>query len=159
APISVSFSEPVDPATILFAVADSSGRSTSGVVTYNPSTNSATFTPTTSYATSTLYTVTISGAMDAFGNILAPVTWTFTTTPFTTIWSTMVPAIPAVNDPSPIEVGVKFDTDVTGQITGVRFYKGTGNTGTHVGHLWTGTGTLLATVTFTNETASGWQQA
>ena len=43
-------------------------------------------------------------------------------------------------------------------ITGIRFYKGAGNTGTHVGHLWTSTGTLLARATFTNETASGWQQ-
>ncbi|HEX4727163.1 MAG TPA: DUF4082 domain-containing protein, partial [Jatrophihabitans sp.] len=30
---------------------------------------------------------------------------------------------------------------------------------THVGHVWTSTGTLLGTVTFTGETASGWQQA
>ena len=29
---------------------------------------------------------------------------------------------------------------------------------THVGHLWSSTGTLLATATFTGETASGWQQ-
>ena len=28
--------------------------------------------------------------------------------------------------------------DVAGSITGVRFYKGAGNTGTHVGNLWTG---------------------
>ena len=33
------------------------------------------------------------------------------------------------------------------------------NTGTHVGHLWSGSGVLLAAVTFTNETAVGWQQA
>ena len=46
----------------------------------------------------------------------------------------------------------------TGSITGVRFYKGATNTGTHVGHLWSATGTLLATATFTGETASGWQQ-
>jgi hypothetical protein len=44
-------------------------------------------------------------------------------------------------------------------VTGVRFYKQTGNTGTHVGRLWTATGTLLGTVTFSSETASGWQQA
>jgi Domain of unknown function (DUF4082) len=47
---------------------------------------------------------------------------------------------------------------VAGYITGIRFYKGSTNTGTHVGHLWTTTGTLLATATFTNESASGWQQ-
>ena len=32
------------------------------------------------------------------------------------------------------------------------------NTGTHVGNLWTTSGTLLATGTFSGETASGWQQ-
>src|SRR5262249_48325552 len=48
---------------------------------------------------------------------------------------------------------------VNGYITGIRFYKGTGNTGTHVGHLWTSSGTLLGSVSFTNETTTGWQQA
>jgi hypothetical protein len=33
------------------------------------------------------------------------------------------------------------------------------NTGTHIGHLWSSTGTLLGTATFTGETATGWQQA
>jgi hypothetical protein len=47
---------------------------------------------------------------------------------------------------------------VAGFITGVRYYKGPGNTGTHVGHLWSSSGQLLATATFTGETASGWQQ-
>ena len=60
--------------------------------------------------------------------------------------------------PGPIEVGVKFRADVDGFLTGVRFYKATTNTGTHVGNLWTSTGTKLATATFTGETASGWQQ-
>ena len=45
-----------------------------------------------------------------------------------------------------------------GVISGVRFYKGATNTGTPVGHLWSSTGTLLASATFTNETASGRQQ-
>src|SRR5262249_32650728 len=37
--------------------------------------------------------------------------------------------------------------------------KGTTNTGTHVGHLWTSGGILLGTATFSGESASGWQQA
>ena len=53
---------------------------------------------------------------------------------------------------------MKFRSDVAGVVTGVRFYKGDGNTGTHTGNLWTADGTLLATATFTNETATGWQQ-
>ena len=43
-------------------------------------------------------------------------------------------------------------------ISGIRFYKGSANTGTHIGNLWSSSGTLLATATFNNETASGWQQ-
>jgi hypothetical protein len=61
-------------------------------------------------------------------------------------------------DTSPVEVGVKFRAQVDGQITGLRFYKGTTNTGTHVGHLWSRSGTLLAEATFTGETARGWQE-
>jgi hypothetical protein len=62
------------------------------------------------------------------------------------------------NDGQPIEVGVKFRVTQAGYITGLRFYKAAGNTGTHIGHLWSNTGTKLAEATFTGETASGWQQ-
>jgi PKD repeat protein len=58
----------------------------------------------------------------------------------------------------PLEVGVRFRPAADGFITGLRFYKAAGSTGsTHTGSLWTGTGTRLATATFTGETASGWQ--
>jgi len=75
-----------------------------------------------------------------------------------TIFGNTTPANPAQNDAHAVELGVKFESSVAGDITGIRFYKGTGNTGTHVGYLWTDTGSLLAMATFTNETASGWQQ-
>jgi hypothetical protein len=58
-------------------------------------------------------------------------------------------------DTTPFEVGVKIRSDTSGYITGVRFYKLSNNTGTHVGHLWSSGGTLLATATFTNESTSG----
>jgi hypothetical protein len=57
-----------------------------------------------------------------------------------------------------VEVGVKFKSDVNGFITGIRFYKGASNTGTHVGSLWSASGTRLASATFTGESATGWQQ-
>ena len=77
-----------------------------------------------------------------------------------TIWpNTAAPATPDAGTGPSLEVGVKFTTSSNGVIGGIRFYKGVSNTGTHVGHLWTSTGTLLASVTFTGETASGWQQA
>jgi hypothetical protein len=62
-------------------------------------------------------------------------------------------------DSDPYELGVKFQSDVEGTVTGVRFYKGSENSGTHIGHLWDPNNptTPLATATFTNETSSGWQ--
>src|SRR5204862_4685652 len=56
-----------------------------------------------------------------------------------------------------IEVGVKFRSNVSGVISGIRFYKGAANTGTHTGHLWTAGGQMLAEATFVSESASGWQ--
>ncbi len=79
-----------------------------------------------------------------------------------TTWSlfsaTSSPGTVTVDDPNSVELGVKFQTSTAGAVTAIRFYKGPQNTGTHVANLWTATGTLLATATFTNETASGWQQ-
>src|SRR5438105_257261 len=77
-----------------------------------------------------------------------------------TIWSSStVPANVDSGDGHPLELGVRFQSDVAGYITGIRFYKASTNTGTHLGYLWSNTGTLLASATFTSETASGWQQA
>lgn len=76
------------------------------------------------------------------------------------LWSAAtVPVIAAASDSAPVELGIKFRASVNGTITGLRFYKGPGNTGTHVGNLWTSGGQPLGTLTFTNETATGWQQA
>ena len=75
------------------------------------------------------------------------------------IWTLSTTPGPVANDANAVELGVKFKADSASSITGLRFYKYAQNTGTHVGHLWSATGTLLGTVTFTGETASGWQQA
>ena len=53
---------------------------------------------------------------------------------------------------------MKFKSDVAGSVTGIRFHKAAANTGTHVGGMWTTAGTQLASATFTDETASGWQE-
>ena len=51
----------------------------------------------------------------------------------------------AVHD-APLELGMKFVSSENGYITALRFYKQANNTGTHVGHLWTATGTQLAEI-------------
>jgi hypothetical protein len=57
------------------------------------------------------------------------------------------------------EQGTRFSSSVNGQITHIRFWKAPGETGTHVGRIWADNGLMLASVFFTNETASGWQEA
>ena len=106
-----------------------------------------------------------SKAYDAAGNIgqSANVTVTVsnqgTTSSTYSLWpASAVPATVDAGSDGAEELGVKFRSDVKGYITGVRFYKASANTGTHIGNLWTSTGTRLATATFSNETASGWQQ-
>ncbi len=67
------------------------------------------------------------------------------------------PAVAADPDASALNVGVKLRPKVQGEITQIKFYKGTTNTGSHIGKVWTVDGTVLGSVTFTGETASGWQ--
>jgi Domain of unknown function (DUF4082)/PKD-like domain/Bacterial Ig domain len=71
---------------------------------------------------------------------------------------TSLPVKPLDNDLQGIEVGVRFQAAENGFISGIRYFKGTATTGTHVGSLWTNAGVSLATATFTNETESGWQE-
>src|SRR5215831_11499538 len=101
-----------------------------------------------------------SRAVDDSGNLEKPSAGTtINVTCPCSIWGNNVtPGTADSGDSAPIEVGVKFTTDAPGTITGIRFYKVSANTGTHVGSLWTADGQLLASATFTNETASGWQQ-
>jgi methionine-rich copper-binding protein CopC len=81
--------------------------------------------------------VTISGANTVFGD------WT--------------PPTPDSGDGSATTLGMIFVPSSDGFVNGVRFYKSAANTGTHTGTLYSSTGTVLATGTFTNETATGWQ--
>lgn len=64
----------------------------------------------------------------------------------------------AFND-GPYEMGLAFSTTEAGTITKFRYYKESGESGSHTGHLWSADGTLLASAAFTGETSSGWQEA
>lgn len=76
------------------------------------------------------------------------------------LWSDAdTPDLIDVGPDSPIELGVKFRSDTSGYITGIRFYKSAANTGNHVANLWSAYGKLLATANYINESASGWQVA
>lgn len=132
---------------------------THGTVAFNASTNTVTFTPDTGYTGAAAFNYTISDGRGGTASASAALTVNPpSTTTYSLFSASSTPALVSVNDPNPVELGVKFQASSNGDITGIRFYKGAANIGTHTADLWTATGTLLATATFTNETASGWQQ-
>jgi hypothetical protein len=157
------FSEPVVASSVQFTLKNSAGSTIAGTASYTAATRKVTFTPAAPLPTPGTYTATVN-ASDADGNAMdAPYTWSFTTDPDAHVAklfpTNAAPVNPSISDPSAVNLGVKFRPSSDGSVIGVRFYKGPGNTGTHVGNLWSATGAPLGAVTFGAETASGWQTA
>ncbi|WP_216207624.1 DUF4082 domain-containing protein [Amycolatopsis aidingensis] len=160
--VTVSFTEPVDPASAQFALTDPGGAELGGELTLSADEHTVTFTPSARLAAGTSYGVSIKIADVNGVPMPEPETWSFTATgtqacPCSLFSAATLPTTPSADDPGSYELGVRFSSSVAGTVTGVKFYKGTGNTGTHTGSLWTDSGQLLATGTFTGETATGWQ--
>ena len=140
--------------------------STDGGVTWHPAAiagqDAASVTWSYAWTTRTSPTTTIeSRAVDDSGNIETPAAGvTITVNCPCSLWTPNdTPNAPDSGDATAVTVGMAFTSDSAGSVTGVRFYKSSANTGTHVGGLYASSGTLLASVTFSGETASGWQQA
>jgi hypothetical protein len=138
------------------------------VVTYDVASRTATLRPNAVLTADAVFTARLRGGTtdprikDVAGNALAAdVSWSFTTAaPGScpcSLWGTPVIGVADAGDASAVELGVKFRADVDGFVTGIRYYKSAANTGTHIGNLWSASGTRLATATFSNETATGWQ--
>ena len=170
--LSATFSAPMDPTTInpsTFQLYGPGNLQIAGTVAYSTATTNATFQPNNKLAYQTTYTAVVRGTVkDFLGDSMGTdVSWNFTTESAPTgslcpctIWpATTVPGLSDSGEGSGVEVGVKLQADLDGYLTGIRFYKSTANTGTHIGHIWSTTGVLLGSVTFTGETTSGWQQA
>jgi Domain of unknown function (DUF4082)/Cadherin-like domain/Bacterial Ig domain len=126
-----------------------------GTVSYSATTQVVSFTPTTGYLGAASFTYTITNGHG--GTASATVSLTVSAGTVSLFTPSTTPATITANDPDAVELGVRFETSVAGQILGILFYKGPQNTGSHVVNLWTSTGTLLASATSSNETASGWQ--
>ena len=166
-----TFSRAMDATTFTgqsFLLRDPSNNVVSATVSYDSGTQTARVTPTSLLSPATVYTAQLTSAVRAAdGTPLATTSWTFTTAdcPCTLLSSTMpVSTGLDVQDGRPgsgltYELGMKFTVDKTMRLTAIRYYKDAGETGTHVGRLWNAAGTSLGTATFSDETASGWQQA
>ena len=117
-----------------------------GTYTITPSLAGYAFTPPSA-------SVTVNGANVTGINFTAAAATT------ETLFTTQTPVSTGLTDGTNVnyELGTVLQSDIAGQITAIRFWKDSNESGTHTGHIWSSTGTLLATVTFANETASGWQ--
>jgi hypothetical protein len=60
------------------------------------------------------------------------------------LFTTQTPAIASASDGVPYELGMKLRLAQSGNITAIRYWKATGDSGTHVGRLWSSGGALLA---------------
>jgi hypothetical protein len=139
------------------------GQAVAGASALSADGKKLTFTPAAALPASTVLTATASGLATSDGQTLPDQTWTFTTESaaavLTSLFADQVPVTTSVDDSSAIELGAAVTTSTAGSVTAIRFYKGAGNTGTHTGSIWDPAGNLLATVTFADETATGWQEA
>jgi hypothetical protein len=157
---SVKFSAPVQPGVTFSLAAD--GTAVAGTLALSADSRTVTFSPSQPLPAATVMTASVGNAVSAQGSALAPLSWQFTTSsgPQQSLFGSSLPAVPAAaDDKTSVALGTAFSTSVAGSATGVRFYKGAGNTGTHVGSLWNAAGEKLAEVTFADETSTGWQTA
>ncbi|MFT4165254.1 MAG: DUF4082 domain-containing protein [Microlunatus sp.] len=162
--VKATFNRAITASTLSMTVKKSDDQtSVSGQVSYDSGDKQATFEPATELAPSTKYTVTVSATSTSGTAMTSPKTWDFTTKAaapsgqevslFTT---SDTPAVPAWDDSDAVTVGVKFSSSVAGQVTGVRFYAGTGNTGGQTVNLWNAAGDSLATGTASGS-GVGWR--
>jgi hypothetical protein len=167
--VTVVFNEPMLPSTInasTFLLYDATGNAVLASVSYDPGAFTATLQPSSPLSLGQTYTAAVqggeSGVTDRAANALAvDFVWSFTITTHypPNLWdSNCIPVLFAEDDTNAYELGVKFQSAIDGYIHGIRFYKGADNVGPHVGNLWTLSGSNLASITFSNETATGWQE-
>jgi hypothetical protein len=93
----VTFSEAVSGGTISMTLATSGGVNVPGTLTYNSGTFVATFDPTSNLTSGTVYVATVSGAADPAGNVMSPVTWSFTAVVVDSTPPVIVDRTPAIN--------------------------------------------------------------
>jgi hypothetical protein len=158
--VTATFSKPVTPSGLQFSVAGPNGTPVAGATSVSADGLSASFVPGTALTVSTKYTASVRATDRAGNRMSSATTWSFATAAAScpcTVLGDATPQKADSGDKNGVELGMRVVPAVNAVVTGVRFYKSTANTGTHTGTLWSSTGQVLATGTFTGETASGWQ--
>ncbi|WP_222393247.1 DUF4082 domain-containing protein, partial [Rhizobium leguminosarum] len=141
--------------TLTYAATAADGTALPAWLAFNATTRTFSGTPTTSGTYGVRVTATDLGGLAA--NETFNITATVAPATYSLFNASSTPAQTNLNDGQQLEVGVKFQSNVVGDITAIKFYRSANDNGQNVVDLWTTTGTRLATATFSNTTASGWQ--
>ncbi len=148
------------PASITTGQSSTLNFSVSGttVLTLNPGNLNVTGTSSkvVSPSASTTYTLTATNSSGSVSKSIAVTVIAASQRFFTT----QIPASLNDSDGAGVnyELGMRFTSTAAGKITAIRFYKASSESGTHIGKIYSSAGALLAQVTFSGESASGWQQ-
>ena len=173
---SATFSRAMDSATLTAATVTlrpDGGSPVDATLTYDPNADRIVIDPAADLAPAQDYTAQISTAAKAADGIAldGPVTWSFRTASTLTTHQLFPNTATPASDVNPVadgrtgpgpysyEMGVRITATAAAQVRAIRFYKSTGETGEHVGRVWTSGGTQLAQVTFAGEGPDGWQTA
>ena len=173
-PVTATFDQSMDATTLTsstFTVKDPENNTVAGSLSYDSASRTASFVASGGFAVNTTYTATIEGgtgtvAKNSIGVALgADATWSFTTDttdpcPCTLKERVAPTGSTTFDDSGGAELGVKVKPTTNGYITAVRFYKPIISTeSTHTARIWSSSGSELASVSFTNESDYGWQEA
>jgi hypothetical protein len=173
ASVYATFNQPLDAATVnaqTFMLTPDAGAPVAATVSYDAATQRAVLRPAAALTVGTHYTAALAtGIRSSLGApMAAAVTWGFTTAncpcALNSAGTTPQEKGLPVQDfrpgagPFSYELGTKITVTTNVELTALRFYKDPGETGTHVGRVWNASGTQLASTTFQDESASGWQR-
>jgi hypothetical protein len=172
ATLRVAFDIPLDPATVTaqtFTLTPAGGSPVAATVSYDAAAGEAVLNPVAPLATATTFTATLTtGVRSTTGAPQASTTsWSFATSNCPCqLMKDKTPALTGLpvqdyrpgSGPFTYELGTRITSPTAATLVSVRFFKDSLESGTHVGRVWSSTGTLLESVTFQNETASGWQR-
>jgi Domain of unknown function (DUF4082)/Bacterial Ig-like domain len=163
ASVAAAFKGGMDASSITastFTLTDSGGLPVSAAVSYNATSKTGTLTPAIPLASGTTYTARLDQSIKNLSGRGLPYvyTWSFTTAgcPCALFSNLAQPSNQSAS--GSYELGVKIRVDQPLTLRSIRFYKGVGETGSHIGTVWTANGFVLASVAFSNESAAGWQQ-
>ena len=171
--MTVKFNAAINAATVTsdtVQLQDSSGSGLPASVVSNAAIQSATLTPSAALNAGTTYTVLVQGGAGGVASSAGSTLGAHYRSSFTTaatapsgiaaasLWNqSATPSWIDNPDPQAVELGVRFQSSISGFIAGLMFYKSANNSGSHTANLWSNGGKLLAAATFTRESASGWQ--